>query len=612
MNPTPYYIVPMFPYPSGKLHMGHVRNYAITDAIARHHRRQGRAVLHPMGWDAYGLPAENAARENGQDPRAWTDRNIAQMRKQLVEMGFEFEWDHELSTHQPAYVALGQRLFIEFFKAGLIERRQGVVSWDPVDQTVLANEQVIDGKGWRSGAMVEQRTLTMLFAKVVPFAQSLVEGLDQVHWPSQAAAIQKAWIGYDPQSQSSRVRDWCVSRQRSWGTPVPLVECADCGEVPASMASLPLENLPTHPTPKDRECACPKCGQPAQRCAETLDTFWDSSFYAQVYPSVKQGKPTQVGGALLKEVGGVAMYVGGIEHATMHLLYARWFARAMRQVGYEVPEEPFPRLIVQGMVCAPAYQDAKGQWVDPSQAHVPGVHCQGSMKMSKSKKNGVDPDKQVAKHGAEAVRFAMLFAAPFVLDVDWNQDTVVIAKSHIEKIERQAATIAKAPAGPADRALEVQIHELAQKTRTSFEGGEGVNAMMGMALGVWRDAAKAARQGRGAAARRAASQVGQALWPIIPQAIERAMRTIDPTWQPGPVVVSSAPVAKPIVVQVNGVFRAVLEGAFADGQAVVDHIKQHHPALAKEYFDHGVERMVWVHNRLVNIIPSPRLASRPM
>lgn len=611
--PAPFYIVPMFPYPSGKLHMGHVRNYAISDAIARHYRRQGRQVLHPIGWDAYGLPAENAARATGADPRAWTDQNIAHMRAQLDEMGFEFTPGHEVSTHDPAYVALGQRLFIQMFRAGLIERRVGEVWWDPVDHTVLANEQVIDGKGWRSGAIVARRQLSMLFARTTDRAHVLAAGLEGLSWPSQAKAAQHAWIMEDDQV---RLRDWCLSRQRAWGTPVPLVECTHCGEVPADEATLPWPNLPTHATVSDRACSCPACGRSALRSDETLDTFWDSSFYTCVYPDAQDNRPTQVAGPAFQKHGRVDLYVGGLEHATMHLLYARWFAWAMRQVGYDVPEEPFTRLVGQGMVCAPAFRSSSGQWVPADQVREVApkqwvdtqdqpVTCVGSVKMSKSKGNGVDPGQQVAQYGAEAVRFAMLFAAPYAVEIDWQPNVVNTAARHVERLISQAAVIASAPAGSPDPALDQQAVTLRQQAVASFEGMVGVNAMMGQALGLWRAAYRAARTGEGQSARATATAVADALWPIVPHTIERVMATINPAWLPGPIQPQVVEASRAMVFQVNGVRRASIPAAVSSPEQALDWMYEHHPEVVAQYLSNGVERWIFVPGRVVNAVVKP-------
>lgn len=603
------YIVPMFPYPSGRLHMGHVRNYAISDAIARHYRRQGARVLHPIGWDAFGLPAENAARERGADPRGWTDENIRGMRQQLEELGFEFSAGHEIATHHPGYMALGQSIFLRFYSAGLIERRSGEVWWDPIDNTVLANEQVVDGRGWRSGAVAERRTLSMLFARTRDRAQALTDGLDALAWPSQAKAAQRAWIGVD--GDDIRLHDWCLSRQRCWGTPVPLVQCEDCGEVPVNESDLPLPNLPTHPTREDVAIACPRCERTALRSTETLDTFWDSSFYHCVYPDAVDNRATQVAGEAYRSFAQVDLYIGGLEHATMHLLYARWFAWAMGQVGFDVPEEPFKRLIGQGMVCAPAYKNDQGQWVAPGDVVVDGtamtdpcgraVEEVGTVKMSKSKKNGVDPGEQVRRFGAEAVRFAMLFAAPYHMEIDWRADVVGIAARHIQRMISQAPFIAGAPAGERVSDIERRAEALRQQARCALEGMEGVNASMGAALGLWRDAFGCARRGNGASARIAMRAVADSLWPMIPKTMETVMGHIEPNWAPAPIEVCQVATFNPLVFQVNGVRRGCVDAKVDSGEDALEWIKSHRPEIARQYLTDEIVKIVFVPGRVVNI-----------
>lgn len=609
------YIVPMFPYPSGKLHMGHVRNYSISDAIALHYRRQGNHVIHPIGWDAFGLPAENAARENGCDPRQWTDANIQTMQTQLYDMGFSFDKTHELATHTPSYIQAGQTLFLQFYQHGLIERRSGQVSWDPVDETVLANEQVIDGRGWRSGALVETKTLSMLFARVSQDARELADDLREVNWPAAAISLQKAWIGAD--ETPPRLRDWCLSRQRSWGTPVPLIECDACGEVPADVSMLPMLNLPTKPTPDDLACKCPACGEPASRSCETLDTFWDSAFYTYCYPDARDGIVHAVAGEAFQRTGGVDLYVGGMEHATMHLMYARWFARAMRKVGYRVDKEPFRRLIGQGMVCAPAYrvyeQDVPGEWVSPEHISKQDdgqfvcqgkpVRCMGALKMSKSKKNGVDPTAFIHRYGNEAVRFAMLFAAPYSVEIDWNDDIVKIAKSNIDRIISQSFMIAGANDGIKDPAVFDSVNELRRKMMASYDGTEGLNAMMGMAMGVWKAACRAAKKGNGADARYAALCALDALWPIAPNAISQACRTIDPHWMPTPISTpDNTHAARPTVVQINGIKRGLITCSIDTQEEALARIEKEFAEILKIYAPNGYREVIWVKGRVINLV----------
>ncbi len=622
-DPRPkYYVLEMFPYPSGRIHMGHVRNYAMGDVVARYKRARGFNVLHPMGWDAFGLPAENAAMERKVNPRDWTYANIASMRDQLKAMGLSLDWSREIATCDPDYYKHQQRMFLDFLEKGLVTRRTAKVNWDPVDHTVLANEQVIDGRGWRSGALVEQRELTQWFFKITDFAEDLLTALDGLdRWPEKVRLMQKNWIGrseglevqfglarpvagapdtvtvyttrpdtlfgakflaiaadhplaaalaegrpelqtfieecrrtgtaqaaidtaekhgFDtgltvrhpldpswelpvyvanfvlmeygtgavfgcpahdqrdldfankyglgntpvvcPEGQDPatfvitdtayvedgrminsrfldgmstgeafeavarrlegagiarrkvqfRLRDWGVSRQRYWGCPIPIIHCESCGPVPVPVADLPVKlpeevsfDQPGNPLERDaawRNVPCPHCGAPARRETDTMDTFVDSSwYYARFTAPWLADAPTDR--AVVDRWLAVDQYIGGIEHAILHLLYARFFMRAMRETGWAGVAEPFAGLFTQGMVVHETYKDAAGAWVPPAEIRFATeegerrafhVKTQAPIaigpieKMSKSKKNVVDPDDIIASYGADTARWFML------------------------------------------------------------------------------------------------------------------------------------------------------------------------------------------------------------
>ena len=560
-----YYVLEMFPYPSGNIHMGHVRNYTLGDVVARYKRARGFSVLHPMGWDAFGLPAENAARERGIHPAVWTEQNIATMRAELQRMGMSLDWRRELSTADPAYYGHQQKLFLDFLRAGLVERRESWVNWDPVDGTVLANEQVIEGRGWRSGAPVEKKMLAQWFFKITAYAQELLDALDGLdRWPERVRLMQANWIGRsegarlrfaltapetaidgvdvyttrpdtlfgmsflaiapehplaaavaarDPAAAAFiaecqrlgtseaaiettekrgfdtglrvdnpfvpgatypvwianfvlmeygtgaifgcpahdardlefarkyalpvppvvlppgedaatytigdkafdgvgtiinsgfldgleapgpakaaaiaelerlgvgqgvvnwRLRDWGVSRQRYWGCPIPIIHCDACGVVPVPDEQLPVvlphdvpfdqpgNPLDNHPTWK--RVACPACGAAARRETDTCDTFVDSSWYFARFCSPSAAAP--VLRAAVDHWMPVDQYIGGIEHAILHLLYARFFVRAMKATGYIGLEEPFAGMFTQGMVTHASYRGADGQWLYPAE-----------------------------------------------------------------------------------------------------------------------------------------------------------------------------------------------------------------------------------------------------
>jgi len=664
-----YFVMSMFPYPSGRIHMGHVRNYTLSDVVARFKRAQGFNVLHPMGWDAFGLPAENAARDRKTHPAAWTYDNIKNMRAELVRMGLSIDWSREFATCDPTYYKHQQKLFLDFLKAGLAYRKESWVNWDPVDHTVLANEQVIDGKGWRSGAVVEKRKLSQWFFKITSYADELLSALSTLNrWPEKVRLMQENWIGksagakvnfklahnntsvevfttrpdtlfgasfiaispnhplatelarvnakladfitecnrtgtsevaietgeklgFDtdlkalhvlddsiqlpvyvanfvlmdygtgavfgcpahdqrdldfarkyhlpvtpvvvPPDQDAktfsvgneayvgpgtlynsrfldglliedakktvikeiekrgagtgtvqfRLRDWGVSRQRYWGCPIPIIHCDACGAVPVPEKDLPV-TLPEDVTfdqpgnPLDRHptwkyVKCPSCGKDARRETDTCDTFVDSSWYFARYCSATNpDKPvdqTQADYWLP-----VDQYVGGVEHAILHLLYSRFFTRAMKATGYLNVTEPFTGLFTQGMICHESYKDEQGRWLYPEEViqnpdgtaqHVDTglpVKVGRSETMSKSKKNVVDPGKIINSYGADTARLFMLSDSPPERDLEWTDSGVDGAWRYLNRIWRMA-TDPQLPA--AGTALPTTLNDKAQKAR---------------------------------------------------------------------------------------------------------------------------------------------------
>ncbi|MBL0115532.1 MAG: leucine--tRNA ligase [Sphingomonadales bacterium] len=618
------YVLEMFPYPSGRIHMGHVRNYTMGDVLARYKAMTGHAVLHPMGWDAFGMPAENAAMEKKVHPGGWTRDNIAAMKAQLKRLGLAIDWTRELATCEPDYYGHEQALFLDLLKAGLVYRKESSVNWDPVDMTVLANEQVIDGRGWRSGALVEKKKLNQWFLKITQFADDLLEGLATLdQWPDKVRLMQENWIGKskglrctfnlvdspegidvfttrpdtmfgasfvaiaadhplatelaasapalqafieecrkggttaadietaekkgfntglsvehpldphwhmpvyvanfvlmdygtgavfgcpahdqrdldfarkyglgvtrvvaegdieDPDFEGDtaytgpgrivnshflngmsiddakaaviaraehegwgegqtqyRLRDWGVSRQRYWGTPIPIIHCEFCGALPVPRAQLPVvlpedvsfdipgNPLDRHPTWKN--VPCPNCNEPARRETDTLDTFVDSSWYFIRFASQPKDKPFDRAEA--EQWLPVGQYIGGVEHAILHLLYARFWTRALRHMGQLDIAEPFKGLFTQGMVTHETYKAPDGSWLSPGEVKQVGgdfVTLDGQPvtlgrieKMSKSKKNVVDPDPMFDQYGADAVRWFMLSDSPPERDLEWSE-----------------------------------------------------------------------------------------------------------------------------------------------------------------------------------------------
>ncbi|WP_395697389.1 leucine--tRNA ligase [Methylocella sp.] len=671
-DPRPkYYVLEMFPYPSGRIHMGHVRNYAMGDVVARYKRAKGFAVLHPMGWDAFGMPAENAAMQNGSHPADWTYANIASMRAQLKSMGLSLDWSREIATCDPAYYKHQQKMFLDFLSVGLVDRKKSKVNWDPVDHTVLANEQVIDGRGWRSGALVEQRELTQWFFRIADYAQELLDALSGLtRWPEKVRLMQANWIGrseglllrfelaggkgdvevyttrpdtlfgakfialapdhplaaraaaddpalaqfiaecrrrgtsaaaietgekkgydtglrvrhpfdetwllpvyvanfvlmdygtgaifgcpahdqrdldfsnayglgatpvilppgadpasfavtseaYDgegtvyhsrfldglsveaakeevaerlearsldgrPQAKRQvnfRLRDWGVSRQRYWGCPIPVIHCASCGAVPVPAADLPVElprdvafdapgnPLDRHPTWK--YVKCPSCGGAATRETDTMDTFVDSSWYfARFVDPWLEGAPTDP--ADVTKWLPVDQYIGGIEHAILHLLYARFFTRAMQATGHAGDlKEPFAGLFTQGMVVHETYRDKSGGWLFPADVRVESgpsgrratlagsgeeVSIGPIEKMSKSKRNTVDPDEIIGTYGADTARWFVLSDSPPERDVIWTEEGVQGAAKFVQRLWRlvgELKRLAPEPGAQAERA----------------------------------------------------------------------------------------------------------------------------------------------------------------
>ncbi len=647
-----FYCLSMFPYPSGKLHMGHVRNYTIGDVIARQQRMLGKNVLQPMGWDAFGLPAEGAAIKNNMPPASWTYSNIEYMRDQLKRLGFGYDWSRELATCQPDYYKWEQWLFTELYKKGLVYRKNAIVNWDPVDQTVLANEQVIDGRGWRSGALVERREIPQWFIKITAYADELLDELDNLTgWPEQVRTMQRNWIGRSEGVQISfaipgsndalsvfttrpdtlmgvtyvavaaehplalkaaegnqpltdfidecrqggtseadietiekkgmplglsvvhpvtgedipvfaanfvlmgygtgavmavpahdqrdwefatkygipirqvifardgadcsvaeaaytkkgvlkhsapfdgltseeafdaiadhlkragrggkqtnyRLRDWGVSRQRYWGAPIPMIHCEKCGIVPVPEADLPVvlpEDVafdatggsPIKKMPEFSKTSCPECGGEAERETDTFDTFMESSWYYARYacPDADEAMLDQRADYWLP----VDHYVGGIEHAILHLLYARFYHKLMRDVGLVSSDEPITNLLTQGMVVAETYyRNEPGggrQWFNPAEVdvetddkgHPVVARCQadgqpveigGIEKMSKSKNNGVDPQRLIDRYGSDTVRLYTMFTAPPDQSLEWSDNGVEGAYRFLKRLWALAA-----------------------------------------------------------------------------------------------------------------------------------------------------------------------------
>ncbi len=832
-----FYCLSMFPYPSGKLHMGHVRNYTIGDVIARYQRMQGKNVLQPMGWDAFGMPAENAAMKNQVAPAKWTYENIAYMKAQLKSLGLAVDWTREVTTCKPDYYRWEQWLFTRLYEKGVIYRKNGTVNWDPVDQTVLANEQVIDGRGWRSGALIEKREIPMYYFKITAYADELLESLDELDgWPEQVKTMQRNWIGksrgmeisfpYDVASIGSegvmkvfttrpdtlmgatyvavaaehplatlaaqnnpelqafideckrggvaeadiatqekkglatslhvqhpltgellpvwvanyvlmnygegavmavpahderdfefaskyglpikpvvrtsagdqtpapwqdaygehgelinsgifdgldfdgafdaievalqkkglgqartqfRLRDWGISRQRYWGCPIPIIHCDSCGDVPVPEDQLPVvlpedvvpdgAGSPLARMPEFYECSCPKCGAPAKRETDTMDTFVESSWYFARYasPNYDQG---MVDPAAANHWLPVDQYIGGIEHAILHLLYARFFHKLMRDEGLVSSNEPFKNLLTQGMVVADTYyrtlENGGKDWFNPAdviverdaKAKVIGaklasdglpVEIGGTEKMSKSKNNGVDPQAMIDAYGADTCRLFMMFASPPDMSLEWSDSGVEGASRFLRRVWRLAhAHVSAGLPGALDlaslndeqkavrRAINLAIRQASVDVGQHHKFNTAIAQVMTL-MNVLEKAATGTEQDR-ALLQQGLETVALLLAPITPhichelwQQLGKQGAIIDAQW---PKVDETALVqdSLTLVVQVNGKLRGQIEvPASATREAVEAAARGNENVLR---FTEGltIRKVIVVPGKLVNIV----------
>ena len=803
------YVLEMFPYPSGRIHMGHVRNYTMGDVIARYRRMQGHEVLHPMGWDAFGMPAENAAMERKVHPGEWTRANIRAMREQLQRLGFALDWDRELATCEPDYYGHEQALFLDLFEAGLVYRKESEVNWDPVDMTVLANEQVIDGRGWRSGAMVERRKLSQWFLKITDFADDLLDGLRTLdQWPEKVRLMQENWIGksrglqfrfrlaqavesidevevfttrpdtifgasfvaiaaghpiaqalakkdreaaefiagcqrggtslaeieaqekqgyrtsieavhpLDPEwrvpvyianfvlmdygtgalfgspghdqrdfefatkyglpirrvvaatveeaslpivgeadaitgvsvnsgfldgltteqaiaevirraeeagwgkgTVQYRLRDWGVSRQRYWGTPIPIIHCASCGAVPVPHDQLPVvlpddiefdkpgNPLDRHPTWKHVDC--PSCGTSAKRETDTLDTFVDSSWYFIRFASQPADKPFDRTEA--EKWMPVAQYIGGVEHAILHLLYARFWTRALQRLGRISFAEPFKGLFTQGMVTHETYRAGDGSWLSPDEVrrdgddwfHIESGHpvIPGRVeKMSKSKRNTVDPEPILAKYGADAVRWFMLSDSPPERDLEWSEGGIEGASRFVQRVWRLAND--SKPAEGEDEALKRKVH------RTVAAVGEAIEALQfNKAVAQLYELTTAIEKAKASRSRNEAIRVLILLVaPGAPHLAEECWAAIDgsgmvadapwPSFEPALLIDEQVTLA----VQVNGKLRDTLSAPRGLDRAAAEALALASDKVQRQLGGASPRKVIVVPDRLVNIV----------
>ena len=829
-----YYVLEMFPYPSGRIHMGHVRNYAMGDVVARYKRARGFNVLHPMGWDAFGLPAENAALEKQVHPAKWTYENIANMRSQLQSMGLSLDWSREFATCDVDYYSQQQKLFLDLLKNDLAYRRESWVNWDPVEHTVLANEQVIDGCGWRSGAPVERRQLSQWFFRITAFQDELLEALDDLErWPEKVRLMQANWIGrsegarlrfsvqqrdaeievfttrpdtifgasflalspdhdltaeiaaenpkiaefvaecrrlgtseeviekaeklgidtglraqhpflpdvelpvyianfvlieygtgaifgcpahdqrdldfarkYDldvlpvvvPSGVETadfsvgteayvgpgrlansgfldgltiedgkaeiakraeegnfgtreimyRLRDWGVSRQRYWGCPIPIVHCDDCGVVPVAEADLPI-TLPDDVTfdrpgnPLDRHetwgiVDCPACGKPARRETDTFDTFVDSAWYFARFCSPRAEQPLDR--SAVDYWMPVDQYIGGVEHAILHLLYARFFTRAIEKCGHIGVSEPFEGLFTQGMVCHETYRDGTGTWLEPTEVtrndagqlirldNGAPVETGRSEKMSKSRKNVIDPEDIIERYGADTARWFMLSDSPPERDLEWTDSGIEGAwrfSGRIWRIVEESVADLPAVGSPLPATFSDQAKALRRITHQSigavtdgierFQFNVSVarlyelaNALAGYKAGNDQNAGNDDGAGDRWAQREAIEALIIMVGPMMPHLAEEGWHVLG---QSGLLADASWPVADPsllvedtitIAVQLNGKMRATLEIAPDQPEEDVRAAALALDKVISAVGDKSVRRVIVVPNRIVNVV----------
>ncbi len=827
-----YYCVCMFPYPSGRLHMGHVRNYTIGDVLARYMRMQGYNVLQPMGWDAFGLPAENAAIENDVPPARWTRDNIAHMKGQLKSLGFGIDWSRELATCDADYYRWNQWLFLRMLERGIAYKTTGVVNWDPVDQTVLANEQVIDGRGWRTGALIEKREIPMYYLRITRYAEELLSALDGLgEWPERVRVMQANWIGrsegvnlsfpyeidgrrgelkvfttradtlmgvsfvaiaaehplaelaagrdagvrafvdecrrgsvmeadlatidkkgvatglrvqhpltgaeveiwignyvlmaygegavmgvpghderdfafarryglpilpvidvdgrpystaawqdwyadygrcihsgaYDGLDYAAavaaiakdletrglgrkqvvwRLRDWGISRQRYWGCPIPIIHCPACGDVPVPDDQLPVR-LPEdlmpdgsgNPLAKSRaflECRCPKCGAPARRETDTMDTFVDSSWYFFRYASA--GNPHAMVDERAAYWMPVDQYIGGIEHAILHLLYSRFWTRVMRDCGLTALAEPFTRLLTQGMVLNDIWfrKPASGRitYYNPAEVEqrLQGDRRTGILKsdgqpveyggigtMSKSRRNGVDPQALVDRYGADTARLFMMFAAPPEHTLEWSDEGVEGAFRFMKRLWKLVhAHVAAGPAGVPDpasldaagRTLRRQVHQTLAKVGDDIGRRRTFNTAIAAVMELMNALARftdASPQGR-AVVQEALELVVLMLSPVIPHAthalwreLGHSTKIVDESW-PEPDAQALTIDTVEIVVQVNGRLRARVPVPAGADEAAAREAALADATVARFIGDSPIRFVKYVPGKLVNVV----------
>lgn len=802
-----YYVLEMFPYPSGRVHLGHVRNYTLGDVVARFKKAQGFNVLHPMGWDAFGLPAENAAIQNKSHPQDWTVQNIENMKAQIAKLGFTYDWNRELATCMPNYYKHEQAMFLDFLEHGLAYQKESVVNWDPVDCTVLANEQVVDGRGWRSGAVVEKKKLKQWFLKITAYADELIEDLKTLEdWPEKVKLMQENWVGrshgarfsfeviglsekievyttrpetiygasyvavaahhpilkhcskagldefvkecdtmptteealdtaekkgfdtglkvkhplveglelpvyianfvlmeygtgalfacpahderdhefavkynlpikpvvfpseeFDYQKEAYtgagimknsffmdgmncedaklavikkfeelgigksetqyRLRDWGVSRQRYWGCPIPIIHCDDCGVVPVPKKDLPVElpydvsfektGNPLEHHPSWKHVDCPKCGKPATRETDTFDTFFESSWYFARFcsPHATEAFDKSAAAYWLP----VDQYIGGIEHAVLHLLYSRFFTKALSKVGYFNLNEPFSRLMTQGMVNHVTYKDSAGNWVYPDEVESKNgkfylinsdqeVKVGRIEKMSKSKKNVVEPDSIINKFGADTARMFVLSDSPPDRDLEWTTAGVEGCYKFINRLFKLVYSIEQTKDIGADfvktrKLMNKTIHAVTEDL-SKFHFNKAIARVREFTNHV--EDAKLSKSDL----RTCLNAILKLMNPIIPHSTEELWAAMN---NDSLLYLTAWPVADEadlsddsvtIAVQVNGKMRATFEIGIDSNEDAVFAEAIKIQAVHSQIDGKEIKKKIYVNNKILNIIAS--------
>ncbi len=787
------YVLEMFPYPSGKIHMGHVRNYVLGDVTARFKKADGFEVLHPMGWDAFGLPAENAAAERNLSAVRWTRENIKTMRAQLKKLGFAYDWRREFATCDAEYYRHEQEFFLELLERGLIYRKRTAINWDPKEKTVLANEQVIEGRGWRSGAKVERRLLTQWFLRIRDYADELLKGLEDLKdWPEQVRVMQRNWLGrsegaevkfrikgggeaitvfttrpetlfgaafcalapdhplaerlaaddrkladfikgcgllseealetaekegfdtglevlhpFEPKRKlplyvanfvlsgygsgavfgcpahdrrdwefarkyrlpitpvvaneradiekeawlgdgvltnsaflnglsvaaarqraieeleksnlggnavNWRLRDWSVSRQRYWGCPIPIIHCPKCGIRPVPVAELPLPPL-SNGEERRPPTECPKCKATAEYDSDTLDTFFESSWYFARFtdPWAK----TAFNQDALKRWLPVDIYIGGVEHAILHLLYSRFFMRALKPKHKNLPAEPFKRLLTQGMVLHHTYKSADGRWLSPEKVRIEKdgpVDEKGNRvsrgrleKMSKSRHNVIDPDEVVEKFGADAARLFILSDSPPERDLIWSDDGIEGAKRYLARIAKMAERLENSSPGQKPP-REPFVHRAIERATAFIEAmqfNRAVAELHDLANNI-AAAMKKQSDKPSLATARAFATLLRLLNPIAPHLSEELWQRLGnsellaelPWPKADPALLKRETVT--LAVQLNGKLRATIElpTDCPETRAKELAFKRVRAHLA----DHRIKKVIYVPNKVINIV----------